>query len=125
MRRSFAQASLATVPRPSHLACDFRKPGGFSTIRRRFSAWASWRTRIALACPVSSDRTGGDVAERLHAAPLPEPAERPDGDFLEDHDVRLVGRRQLHHALEVGRAAARIRVAVEDVPGADQHRAVL
>ena len=65
-------------------------------------------------------RPGRDGAERPHPAPLVEPAERPHGELLQAEDVGPVGARQPHHLLEEAAPLRRVRVAVEDVPGADE-----
>ena len=65
--------------------------------------------------------TAGDRADRDHPAPVVEVLERPDRQLLEADDVRLARRGESHRLFEEGHAAGRVRPAVEDVPGPDQH----
>src|SRR5205823_3267334 len=50
-----------------------------------------------------------------------EPSERPRRDLLDTEDVRVVGRRELDHLVEIGAPPGRKGVAVEEVPAADEH----
>ena len=71
-----------------------------------------------------AQRRAGDDAEAPHPRPRLEPPESPDRNLLEAEHVGAVGGRELDHAAEVGGAAGRVGVAVEDVPGAhdEPHR---
>ena len=65
------------------------------------------------------------VGERRHdrvAAPCGELRQRPRRELLQAHDVRRVGNREPHRSLEERAARRRLRVAVEEVPGSDEHR---
>jgi hypothetical protein len=46
----------------------------------------------------------------------------PGGQLLQAEHVRLVGRCELHHLLEICPPPRRLRVAMEDVPGANEER---
>jgi hypothetical protein len=70
-------------------------------------------------------RSRGHPPEDVHPAPLPEPLERPWRHLLEADRVRLTGARQAHHLFHVALPPGRKRVAVEDVPGPDDHGTTL
>jgi hypothetical protein len=65
-------------------------------------------------------RVRRDLADRRHPAPVVERVQGPRGNLLEQQHVRLVGDREPHHLLEECGALGRDRVAVEDVPAADE-----
>ena len=73
----------------------------------------------------TGERTRGDDSERAHAAPVSEPRKRPGRNLLQAEHIRVVGAREPHHLREERAPLRRHRVAVEDVPGTDQHGALL
>src|SRR4029450_3567925 len=70
-------------------------------------------------------RTGGNPPEDVHPAPLPEPPKRPRRHLLQTHGIRLTCGHRSHHLLHVPLSSGRERVAVEDIPGADDHGTTL
>ena len=68
----------------------------------------------------SEPRPRSDCTERLHPAPPAEVPQRPHRHLLQAEHVGLVLGGEAHHLLQTARALRRARVAVEDVPGADE-----
>jgi glycosyltransferase involved in cell wall biosynthesis len=71
---------------------------------------------------VSEPRACCNDAVRSHAAPRGETSESPDGHLLQTDHIRLVGGHELDHLPEEGVPLGRHRVAVKDVPRADEQR---
>ncbi len=59
-----------------------------------------------------------------HFGPAAESSQRPSRNLLEADDIRPVGGDELDHLAEVGAPSRRDRVAVEEVPGPDEHGVV-
>ena len=75
--------------------------------------------------PISALRRSGSAAtraDRAHAAPLFEPAERPGRHLLQADDVGMVGGDELDHLAEIRAPLRREGVAVKEIPRADEHR---
>ena len=68
----------------------------------------------------ASPRRSGDGAERAHAAPALELAERPDRHFLQTDDPGLVRSDELDHLAQVGAPLGRARVPVEEIPAPNE-----
>src|SRR4051794_8734267 len=65
-------------------------------------------------------RSPGDVAGRVQAAPRSEAVQRPDGDLLQTDDRGRVVHGEPDHLLEERLPSGWLRIAVEEVPGADE-----
>ena len=64
--------------------------------------------------------TRRDVADGDHPAPGGQPGKRPNRELLEEKDVGTIGAHAPDHLLEESPSFGRVRVAVEEVPGADK-----
>ena len=66
-------------------------------------------------------RLPGDRRGRMHPAPALQMAQRPDRQLLEADHVGTIAGHELDHLAEVGPALGRDGIAVEEIPGADEH----
>src|SRR5205823_3055366 len=71
--------------------------------------------------PPEREATTRAVTDPLHPGPASDAVQGPRGHLLEAHDRRAIGRDQLDHLVEVRPAARRIGLAVEEIPGTDDH----
>ncbi len=67
------------------------------------------------------ERRARNRRHRLHAAPAAQIRQRPDRDLLQADDVRPVRGNKLDHLTQERASLGRHRVAVEEVPRADEH----
>jgi hypothetical protein len=70
-------------------------------------------------------RARRSLAEDVHSAPPAQPTKRPRRHLLKAHRIRLSLGDESHHLLDVALAPRWIRVAMKQVPGADDHAATV
>ena len=114
--RTFAsRGKRITLPRPA------KRRAEPPAVAARRAAWPS-RRGIGSGAELRPARARG---RRLHLRPAADRLERPGRHLLQADDVGVAGGDQLDHLAQVAARARRERVAAVEVPGADEHRALL